>query len=404
MRPPPTASYLARAQLAAAALVVLIGVVGGILMQVELAAPGAKWSMGFYNRMLGVHGLIVLAIGAAPFAGVLGYLAVTRLIGATRVPAPAIAWVGFGAWVIGLAFTIGAVLIVSNDTGWTMYTPASLETPSIPLIIQIGPVLMSGAALIYAVHLAVIIATLGRADRLQLAIACGIVIAIAGGGILGLRSAFLKDDAPYPVAFAAAIAVMFATVGLGGPRKSQQILVAIGVLLGCLWGAMPNALTGLALSGIWIALAIAGGFARPAVAFVVFGCAPAIVLSGLAAGVSSDVHLHDTYFAVAQVHLRGAALGFAAFAGIHAWPVLPRVPNTVLAWIGACVCSAGSILHVYAQLVIGQRGMPRRYWDYDPSYAGGFQLSIVGTVVLIVGVIVLAIAWLVGRPRPPTND
>lgn len=401
-RPPPTASYLARAQLAGAALVVVLGVVGGILMQIELAAPGARWSSDFYSRMLGVHGLSVLAVSAAPFAGVLGYLAISRLVCATRIPAPAIAWVGFGIWVIGLAFTIVGTLTISNDTGWTMYTPASLE-PSIPLSILIGPLLLAGAALIYAAHLAILIAANRGADRVQLAIAGALVLAIAAGGVFGLRNAFLKNDAPFPVAIAAALAVMFATVGLGGERPTQRILVAIGVALGCLWGAMPNVLTGLAVSGIWIALAIIGGFGRPAVAFVVFGCAPAIVMSGLAASVTSDVHLHDTYFAVAQTHLRGATLGFAALAGVHALPVFSRRPNTVMAWIAACICSAGLILHVYAQFVVGRSGMPRRYWDYDPEFTSGFQLSIVGTVVLIAGVIGLVVAWLVGRPSP-TRD
>ncbi len=45
--PPPTARYVAKAQLVGAAIAALIGMFGGVMMQIELAAPGARWSSAF---------------------------------------------------------------------------------------------------------------------------------------------------------------------------------------------------------------------------------------------------------------------------------------------------------------------------------------------------------------------
>ncbi len=340
-----------------------------------------------------------LAVSAAPFAGVLGYVAIIRLVGATRIPAPAIAWVGFGLWVIGLVVTLVTAITISNDTGWSLYTPETIVEPPSTHVFRIAmPLAVGGAALIYAVHLAVIVAFNARAEKLRVAIATVLVFAIGGGGLAIASMAVTVLPTTWISAFTVMIGTMFATAALGGERKIQHVLVAIGFALAIVWAMLPMLVVALALAGIWIALAIVGDFGRPAVAFVVFGCLPAIVMRGFASGVSSDLPLHDTYFEVARVHLVSAAVGFAALAGLHAWPVMRRVPNTIVAWSGACVCSGGLLLHIYAQLGVGSAGMPRRYWDYDPQFTTGHVLSLVGTVVLAIGIVVLTVAWLVGRP------
>ncbi len=406
MDEPPVAAHVAKAQLGGALIAVLIGLFGGVMMQLELASPGALWSAELYGRSLNLHGLTPVAVGAAPFAGVLGYLAITRLVGARRVPAPALAWVAFGIWVIGMVFTIISALVLSVDTGWTLYTPYSLQSePVFPRIFKIVfPLAIGGSAVIYAVHLALVVGKHAKADPVRVALAAAIVVAIGGAGVVGASAAFTSPEGVWLSRLTTLVAMMFATVALGGERRLQHTLVAVGFGIALIWAVFPNLLIGLAFAGVWIALAIVGGFARPAVAFVVFGCAPAIVMRGIAAGISSDLPLHDTYFEVGTTHLNAAAIGFAALAGLHAWPVLARVPNTILVWIGGCVCSGGLLLHIYAQLGIGSRGMPRRYWDYDPQFQSGHVISIAGTAVLAVGAIVLAVAWLVGRPRRPAND
>jgi len=133
-----------------------------------------------------------------------------------------------------------------------------------------------------------------------------------------------------------------------------------------------------------------------AVAFVVFGCVPAIAALGLAAAVDAESYLHDTYFEVGRVHLMSAAIAFAALAGMHTF--FTRRPNTFAAWVGGCVCSGGMLLLANTTFGLGARGMPRRYWDYDPEFQAGFETATFGVIVLVVGIVILIGAWIIGKP------
>lgn len=391
MREMKTGRYLAIAQLAGALLVIAIAIVGGLVMQIELAAPGPKWSMQFYNRMLTFHDLGVVAVGAAPFAGVLGYLAIGKLVGATRIPAPALGWVAFGVWVLGVVVSVIVALISSSDTGWTMYTPATLAEPKTPVLLYIAPLLLAMAATLYAVHLAIVVVK-HHEDVVGALIAGTLVLAIGGAGVMGMRTAFESVQPVYASSFTVAAAMMLATLSIAG---NSRVLVMIGCGLALMFALAPLVLIALALAGIWIALAIMGGFGRPAVAFVVFGCAPALVGHAFGSGFMAvgETFLHDTHFAIGTLHLMFAAIGFAAMAGLCTW--FPRAPHAVVAWIGGVVCSAGFALHVYSSLIVGSRGMPRRYWDYDPMYTSGFSTSLIGSIVLLVGAVIVAVSFVI---------
>lgn len=396
-RPPATARYIAIAQLAGAVLVAVIGVVGGVLMQVELAAPGPTWSAQFYNQLLTFHGLTPLALGAAPLAGGLGYLAIARLVGAKRIPVPALAWISLAVWVIGVACWIGAALLVTRDTGWELYTPYSLASSGKPLLLYAGPLAIAASAALYAIHLALVVLA-HRAHTLQLAIAAVLVVALGGAGVAGMVVAFEALQPQYPNTLALVFALGLATAAISGDRKASRVVTLIAIAVALLWAIQPHVVLAFVIAGLWIALAIMGGFSRPAVAFVVFGCSPAIALHGLASGAlngTSELFLFDTHFAVGTYHLQMALVGFAALAGLHAWSV--RRPSSILAWIGGIVTSAGVFLHVYSSLVVGGAGMPRRYWDYDPMFMAGHTLSLWGTGVMLVGAALIAVAWFAGR-------
>ena len=75
----------------------------------------------------------------------------------------------------------------------------------------------------------------------------------------------------------------------------------------------------------------------------------------------------------------------------------------MIAWIGAIVLGAGTLLYVHASLRIGMSGMPRRYWDYDPAFASGHMLAGVGAGISIVGLVVLAVARAAGRSDLPSS-
>ncbi|MFK7962300.1 MAG: cytochrome c oxidase subunit I [Phycisphaerales bacterium] len=91
-------------------------------------------------------------------------------------------------------------------------------------------------------------------------------------------------------------------------------------------------------------------------------------LTGLFLGtLSTDMHLHDTYFVVAHFHyvMMGSAL-IAFIGGIHHWwpKMTGRMYNEMWGRIGCIGVFIGFNLTFFPQFIMGSKGMPRRYHDY----------------------------------------
>jgi hypothetical protein len=202
--------------------------------------------------------------------------------------------------------------------------------------------------------------------------------------------------------------VVLATLALARDveRGPRDLLVVIAVGCAGVWAFTPFQIIGVAVIGLWIAIAVLGGFGRPAVAFVIGGAAPALLVHAFTRAIlwTGDSYLHDTYVDVGAKHAIAAVIGFAALAGVAAWTfaLLRREPVRWLAWIGACVCSSGALLHALGSLRLGMTGMPRRYWDYDPAFTAAHRLAGVGAGIAMVGLVVIVLAWALGR-RPSTS-
>jgi cytochrome c oxidase subunit 1 len=134
-------------------------------------------------------------------------------------------------------------------------------------------------------------------------------------------------------------------------------------------------------------------------------------LTGLFLGILSvDVHLHDTYFVVAHFHYVMMGSTLVAFLGaLHYW--FPKItgkmyPERLGQWCAVLVF-IGFNLTFLPQFVMGSRGMPRRYWDYDPEFTLMHQLSTLGAFILglslFVTVIYLAHAAARGKIKAPAN-
>jgi cytochrome c oxidase subunit 1 len=128
-------------------------------------------------------------------------------------------------------------------------------------------------------------------------------------------------------------------------------------------------------------------------------------MSGVAVATSSlDVHWHDTYFIVAHFHfiMVGATLT-AYLAALHYW--FPKITGRAYseAWAKlASVCvSSGFVLTFTPQFLLGNAGMPRRYYSYPPRYQVLHVLSTAGAGVLALGMVItlcyLAVALARGR-------
>jgi cytochrome c oxidase subunit 1 len=111
--------------------------------------------------------------------------------------------------------------------------------------------------------------------------------------------------------------------------------------------------------------------------------------TGIMVGVLAvDVHLHDTYYIVSHFHyvMMGGSV-VALLGGMHYWwpKITGRMYNETLGKIAAGLVFVGFNLTFFPQLVLGSKGMPRRYANYMERFTDLHQLSTVGSWVLGAG-------------------
>ncbi|MFO1063672.1 MAG: cbb3-type cytochrome c oxidase subunit I [Pirellulales bacterium] len=114
-------------------------------------------------------------------------------------------------------------------------------------------------------------------------------------------------------------------------------------------------------------------------------------LTGLFLGaLSTDRHLHDTYFIVAHFHYVMVGGTLIAFVGgvFHWWPKMTgKMYNEGLGIFSSVVVFIGFNLTFLPQFVLGSRGMPRRYARYLDEFQFLHQMSTVGAFMLGIGLV-----------------
>jgi cytochrome c oxidase subunit 1 len=129
-------------------------------------------------------------------------------------------------------------------------------------------------------------------------------------------------------------------------------------------------------------------------------------MTGIAvATISLDVHWHDTYFVVAHFHfiMVGAVImGFLI--AIHYWfpKMFGRMYNETWGMIAASLIVLGFITTFVPQFLVGNAGMPRRYYMYPERFQALNVASTAGASLLAFGFIIIVIylifALLRGKP------
>lgn len=117
--------------------------------------------------------------------------------------------------------------------------------------------------------------------------------------------------------------------------------------------------------------------------------------SGLMLGsLAVNVHLHNTHFVVAHFHyIVFGGTGFAFFGAMHYWfpKITGRMYDERWANIGLTLFFIGFNTLYGLMFYLGYEGMPRRYFDYDPSFHTGNIYSTMGSWIMYAGLLIIII-------------
>jgi cytochrome c oxidase subunit 1 len=115
-------------------------------------------------------------------------------------------------------------------------------------------------------------------------------------------------------------------------------------------------------------------------------------LTGLPLGtLSTDLHLHDSYFVVAHFHyvMMGGTI-MALLAGMHHWwpKMFGRMYNEFWAKVAAIIVFLGFNMTFFTQFFLGTQGMPRRYASYIDEFQIYHHISTGGSLLLFLGFVI----------------
>src|SRR6186713_3244765 len=110
----------------------LLGGVFALLVRTELLTPGRTIvDHDTYNQLFTLHGAVMVFLVIIPgIPAALGNIILPLQLGAKDVAFPRLNLLSYHLWVLGALFFISSLVISAADTGWTFYTPYSIDTPT----------------------------------------------------------------------------------------------------------------------------------------------------------------------------------------------------------------------------------------------------------------------------------
>ena len=118
----------------------LVGGIFALMIRLELFSPGKDIvNADTYNQLFTLHGAIMIFLFIIPsIPASLGNLILPLMLGAKDVAFPRLNLASWYIYVFGAMFAVYSMIAGAADTGWTFYTPYSIETNTAVISLTTG--------------------------------------------------------------------------------------------------------------------------------------------------------------------------------------------------------------------------------------------------------------------------
>jgi cytochrome c oxidase subunit 1 len=417
-----------------ALLLLSVGGLFALIFRSELAQSGLQLiSPDLYNTLMSLHGILMIVSILLGIAGVMNYL-VPLLIGADDMTFPRLNAFSFWVAPPAAILLLSSLALGGFDTGWTGYPPLSARAPVGMQMFFLGVAVAGWSSILGALNIIATVLRLRAkgmtAFRLPIFVWAALatsIISLTATQLIGLSFQMVMLQRLFGMGFFDATqggspilfqhlfwfyshpaVYVFVLPGLGIISELLPVFVR-KPLFGYRWVAMSS--LGIALVGFlvwahhmftsgmneylrvpfmystllvavptgvkffsWVATLWKGKIEIPTPMLFVLGGIVTFLLGGLTgppnATVSTDLHLHDTYFIVGHFHdtMFGGYI-FPFFAAIYYW--FPKVTgkrmNEKLGKLHFWLMTPSFFILTLGMMRVGLLGMRRRIADYDPA-------------------------------------
>jgi len=148
--------------LTAVALAFLAGGIFALLLRLELFSRGKTIvDAETYNRFFTLHGAIMVFLFIIPSVpGSFGNFFLPIMIGAKDVAFPRLNMLSFYVYVLGAIFALTSIVVGAVDTGWTFYTPYSVQTSTAVISMTFGVFVLGFSSILTGLNFLVTIHTM----------------------------------------------------------------------------------------------------------------------------------------------------------------------------------------------------------------------------------------------------
>ena len=452
-----------------------VGGVLALLLRTELLTPAQSIiDADTYNQIFTLHGAIMIFLFIIPsIPAALGNFFLPMMIGAKDVAFPRLNLASWWIYVIGALFALYSIISGAVDTGWTFYTPYSVQTGTAVVSMTLAVFILGFSSILTGLNFIVTLhklrspgLTWSKMPLFLWSLYATAIIQILATPVLAITVLLLAMERIF------GIGIFDPTMG-GDPVLYQHffwfyshpavyimIVPAFGIISELIstfsrktiFGYWAIALSSLAIAFIgflvwghhmfvsgqselssvvfsfltffvgvptgikifnWVATMYKGSIDLKtpmlyALAFLflfTIGGLTGIMIGAL----SVNVHLHDTYYIVAHFHyvMMGGTV-IALLGGLHYW--WPKMTGRMYSefW-GRITCGVIFIsfnMTFLPQFIMGSQGMPRRYFNYVDQFQGLHQFSTIGSYILGVGFVMMAIylAWSLFKGEKATSN